>query len=108
MDNENDYWSNPISQTLTIELPESLIAQLEAEAHKQQTQVSTLIKEALEDYFAEDGEDDEEMEDTPKEQILAGLREALEDVKAGRIRPAEEVMQEIRRELEEERKIHAD
>ncbi len=94
---------------ITIELPDTLIAQLQAAAQQQQTQVSTLVQEAVEDYLTDDTDDDEpEYEDTPDEEILAGLREALEDVKAGRLYPVREAIAEIRRELEEEKKIHAD
>jgi predicted transcriptional regulator len=52
--------------------------------------------EVLEDYF--DGED--KMEDTPNEVVLASLRAALEDVKAGRVGPIEELFAELDQELE--------
>jgi predicted transcriptional regulator len=83
------------------------MTRLQAAADKQQAPINTLIQAAIEAYLM-DAEDDDDMEDTPKEQILAELREALEDVKAGRVYPAREAIAQIRRELEEEQKIHAD
>jgi predicted transcriptional regulator len=90
---------------ITIELSETLMALLQAEAEKQQISVNTLIQDAIMEYLY--GEEPE-YEDTPDEEILAGLREALEQLKRGEYRPAREAMAEIRRELEEERKVHAD
>jgi predicted transcriptional regulator len=81
---------------ITIELPETLMALLQAEAEKQQISVNTLIQDAIMEYLY--GEEPE-YEDTPDEEILAGLREALEDVKAGRIRPIEELFAEVDAEM---------
>lgn len=75
------------------------MTQLQAAAQKQQTQVNTLIREAIEAYLADDVDDSEDMEDTPKEQVLAELREALEDVKAGRLIPADEGLALLRKNL---------
>jgi cell division protein FtsX len=89
------YGANPM---LMLDLPETLMTQLQAAADKQQTPINTLIQAAIEAYLM-DAEDDDDMEDTPKEQILADLREALEDVKAGRLIPAEEGLALLRKNL---------
>ncbi len=41
----------------------------------------------------------DELADTPDEEILSNLRAALEDVKAGRVRSAHQVLAEVRREM---------
>lgn len=43
--------------------------------------------------------EEEETESISKEEILAGIEAGLKDVKAGRTRPAEELLEELRNEL---------
>jgi predicted transcriptional regulator len=83
----------------TIEL-ESLLnpetfERLQTEAERQNTTLNMLVREAIEEYLDQEAE----FEDTPNEKILADLREALLDVKAGNVRPAHEVLEEMRHEL---------
>jgi hypothetical protein len=69
-------------KSLTIELSELLtaetVAKLQAEAARQQIAVSALVMAAIETYL-----DEEPLEDTPDEQILADFRAAWLDMKAG-------------------------
>jgi hypothetical protein len=58
--------------------------------------VDDLISQYLEAYY------EPEYEDTPDEQILADLREAFKDVKAGRVSSAREFLEELKRMDEEE------
>lgn len=51
------------------------------------------------DYLLALVEADNELEDTPDEEIVADLREALADALAGRTRPARDVLKEIRDKL---------
>ncbi len=47
--------------------------------------------------------DEEISDDEPsKEEILASIRRGMEDVKAGRTRPARQALEEIRRKLEDD------
>jgi predicted transcriptional regulator len=90
-----------ITHPTTIELktlltPEAL-ERLQAIANDEQTTLEPLVREALEHYFElEDENDEEPIEDTPDEVILESLRRALEDMAAGRTRPAQDVLAELR------------
>jgi predicted transcriptional regulator len=89
-----------ITHPTTIELktlltPEAL-ERLQAIANDEQTTLEPLVREALERYFELDDEGEEPLEDTPDEVILESLRRALEDMAAGRTRPAQDVLAELR------------
>jgi hypothetical protein len=69
---------------------------LRAEAERQQIELAQLAQDAIATYL---DDLDEQVEDTPDEEIFASLREALEDVKAGRTRPIEELFAELDEEF---------
>lgn len=86
---------------MTIELERLLspeaYARLQAEAERQNTAVAEVVRDALEQYL--DDTEGDEIEDTPREKVLADLREAVEDVNAGRTRSADEALADIRSRL---------
>jgi predicted transcriptional regulator len=80
------------TRELTLNISEELVKRLEAEAKYQNLALSQVVEEALEQYL--------DIEDTPDEEILEGLRQAVRDVREGRTYPARQALEEIRRELE--------
>ncbi len=85
-----------------VEITFRLPAELVEKARERGLLTAQIYAEWLQDEL-EYGEDEDAYEDTPDEVILEHLREALTDALAGRnLRPAREVLDEIRRELEEE------
>lgn len=80
------------TRELRLNLSEELVERLEAEAKHQNLGLSQVVEEALEQYL--------DIEDTPDEEILEGLRQAVRDVRAGRTYPARQALEEIRKELE--------
>ncbi len=101
-----------MAEQTTIELAAvlspDLLERLQSEAERQQLPLTEVVRDAISTYFEVLDEDDETAvdeayEDTPDEVILDSLRESLKDALAGRnLRPAREVLDEIRRELDEE------
>jgi len=77
---------------MILQLPHEMADRLHEAAERHHKPVDELIKEAIAVYL------DDEDEPT-NEEILENLREAMRDALAGRTRPAEEVMAEIRAEL---------
>ncbi len=82
--------------TLTLKLTPEMAKRLEEMAQAQQRSLIEVAQETFESAVLSDDEDDEEWEEDSNEDILAGLRESLEDMKAGRMRDAREVIEEIR------------
>lgn len=65
------------------------------EAARRHLIIEELVRDVIETFIHElDSHDSQDLSD---EQILDNLRDALADVKAGRVRPAREVMAELRR-----------
>lgn len=83
---------------VTLELPAEIMKRFEERAQEEHRPLIDLLRERLVSTFDED-EDDVEWEEDSNEKILADLRESLEDMKAGRMRDAREVIEEIRQEL---------
>ena len=81
--------------TLTVQLSAEAVKRLEEMAQEQHRPLIEFVQETLESVALDDDEDDYEDSD---EEILAGLRESLEDMKAGRMRPIQELFDEIRKE----------
>lgn len=71
---------------LTLTIPDKLLERLQDEANFRQIPIDDLVQTALVHYFDED--------EPTKEEILAGVREAIQDVLAGRVRPAREFLEE--------------
>jgi len=72
----------------TLKLPDEVLSRLESEAKRQQIPVNDLVREVIETYLDED--------EPTKEELLADLRQSMIDAIAGRTRPADEVIEELR------------
>lgn len=83
---------------MTIELEQLLkpekLAKLREEAERQQIAIDELVRGALEDYI-----DDLDGDDTPDDVVLSHLNKAVDDVNAGRTRPAREALAELRKKI---------
>jgi hypothetical protein len=86
------------TKTLAVQitLSKKLARIITQEAKDKNVSVDNLISQYLEAYY------EPEYEDTPDEQILADLREALLDLKAGRVYPAREFLEELKKMDEED------
>jgi predicted transcriptional regulator len=71
---------------ITIQIPDDLQQKLTERARQLNIPLETLILESLADLVEPSDPDD-----TPKEVVLESLRVSLEDVKAGRVYPIEEL-----------------
>ena len=65
------------------------------------------VKHVLEEYLAEDDEDEDFIEDEAtmspeKKELLEGIRQGIHEAMTGQTRPAREVLAEIERELDDE------
>jgi hypothetical protein len=76
---------------LILQLPDDILNRLQSEAARQQIPVGDLARAVIEQYLDED--------EPTKEELLEGLRQALRDVRDGRVRPAREFLAELRQEL---------
>ena len=74
----------------TLQLPDDVLTRLQSVAERQQIPLDDLVREVIEGYL------DEEDEPT-KETLLEDLRQSMHDALAGRTRPADEVIEELRR-----------
>jgi predicted transcriptional regulator len=82
--------------TVTLKLSPELAKRLEEMAREQQRPLIDIAQETFENAVLNTDLDNEEDYEDSDEEILAGLRESLEDMKAGRMRPIEELFDEIR------------
>jgi len=85
--------------TVTLELPAEIMKRFEERAQEERRPLVDLLRERLVSTF--DGDD--EMEDTPDEEILADLRQSLEEFRTGQTRPIEELFDEIRESRKHDR-----
>ena len=74
---------------LILQLPDEVVNRLQSEAERQQIPLNDLVREAIESYLDED--------EPTKEELLEDLRQSMLDALAGRTRPADEVIEELRR-----------
>ena len=72
----------------TIQIPQALEQQLLQLATQQNLSLDRFILQSLEEVVLD-------FDDTPKAEILAGLQRALEDVKAGRLSPVEDLWDDL-------------
>ncbi len=86
----------PQLDTLTITLPKMLIERLKKEAEAQQRPLDTVVEDVIEAYLTED----EDWEEDSDEQILADLRESLQQAKRGEWLDFDEVMAEMKRKYD--------
>lgn len=91
--------TNPIIFTLTM--PSDVVERLQALADQKQISLSGVLQDALDSYL----ENQEEWEEDSDEEILSGLRESLQDLKAGRLIDASDVLEEIRQAQLERSKL---
>lgn len=102
--NQGENVMSEITETTTIELKQLLsdsdMNRLRAKASRQQLSLANLVREAIETYL--DEVDEDEIEDTPDEEILADFRQAWHDAMTGNVRPVEEFLNELRQEQDKE------
>jgi len=79
--------------TLTIEISDELFSQLKALADDAQISVNHLVNNMIHASLMDD--DDE----PTNEEIIHDIRQSLKDELAGNVRPLEDVLDEIRREI---------
>lgn len=85
-------------QTVELKISSETLERLQIKAQVEGRSLPDLMREAIETYL-----DDDEIEDTPDEEILEAIREGMKAALSGqRGRPAREVLDEIRRELADE------
>lgn len=77
---------------LTLQLPDAILERLESEAQRQKTPLSDVVLTAIERYLDDD--------EPTKEEILDSLRQSMQDALAGRVRPVEEILAELRQEFD--------
>ena len=75
-------------------LPPEVFERLQLEANRQKTELSKLVRDAVEEYLENL---DEEFEETPDEEIEAGFLQGWHEVMTGQTRPAKEVLEELRK-----------
>jgi predicted transcriptional regulator len=75
-----------MDKPLTIQIPEDLEQQLIVRATDLNVSLETLILESLLQVVQSP-----DLDDTPKEEVLASLHRAFEDIEAGRVIPLEEL-----------------
>jgi predicted transcriptional regulator len=73
----------------TLQLPDEVLDRLQDKAQRQHIPIHDLVREVIESYLDDD--------DLTKEEILENLRQGMQDALAGRTRPADEVIDELRR-----------
>lgn len=89
---------------LTLDLPPAVEAALRADAEAQDLPIEALAAERLAAYY------DEDVSDEPDPDAVEGIRRGLEDLKAGRMVPLEDYINEVieqRRQRDAPRKAAA-
>lgn len=71
------------------------VEQLRAEAERQHLPLTDLVREAIEEYLADD------VEDTPDDKIEADFRAGWHEAMTGQTIPADEALAAIRKEMRE-------
>lgn len=83
-------------QTVELQISSETLERLQVKAQVEGRSLPDLMREAIEIYLDEE----DEIEDTPDEEIIEAIREGMKAALSGhRGRPAREVLNEIRREL---------
>lgn len=86
-------------QTVELQISSETLERLQVKAEIEGRSLLDLMREAIEAYL----DDEDEIEDTPDEEIIEAIREGMKAALSGqRGRSAREVLNEIRRELAEE------
>jgi predicted transcriptional regulator len=74
---------------IKLKLSDELLAHLQRESQSRNLALDEVVNAVLADYFDE----------PTHEELLAGFRQSLQDVLAGNVRPADEVLAELKREF---------
>lgn len=77
-----------------LKLSDEVLEYLQRESENRQVPLDDVVSDVLADYFDE----------PTKEEILENIRESLRDGLAGKVRPVDEVLSELKQELG----LHAD
>lgn len=75
-------------------LPPEVYARLQAEAERQQTALTQVVREAIEEYL---NNRDEGIDATPDKDIETGFLQGWHEVMTGQTRPARVVLEELRK-----------
>src|SRR5258708_30863742 len=75
---------------LTLQLPDDLLNRLQQAAERQHIPLEDLIRKAIESYL-------DEADEPSKGELLRELRQSMHDAVTGNTRPADEVIEELRR-----------
>jgi predicted transcriptional regulator len=75
---------------LKVELPDKIFQRLQDEAQRRNLPLDEMVSAALLDYFDEPSD----------EEILNTIRESMQDALAGRVRPIDEVLAELKQEFD--------
>jgi predicted DNA-binding protein len=84
----------PSSPVIELSLNADSYARLQDEAMRRGTDLTILVQELVEDYL---NDLDDDFEDTPEDEILAGFQQGWHEAMTGKTRPADEVLEEIRK-----------
>lgn len=82
--------TDPTTIELQQVLPPEVYARLQAEAARQQTAVTQVVREAIEEYLSHQDEE------TSDEALEAGFLQGWHEIMTGRTRPARDVLEELR------------
>jgi predicted transcriptional regulator len=78
-----------ITVDVKLKLSDEVLQYLQREADNRKISLDEVVSDVLEDYFDE----------PTKEEILEGIRQSMLDVLAGNVRPADEVLAELKEEF---------
>ena len=78
--------------TIELTLSDDLLERLQSESVRRNMPVAEVVNVALEQYFEDDEPSDEE--------ILESIRQSMIEVLAGRVRPVDEVLAELKQEFD--------
>jgi poly(A) polymerase Pap1 len=81
-----------VNLNLPLSLTEEVMEYLQTKAKYQQITIAEVVQQAIDVYVEQDVE-------LSKEEILANLQQAMTEALAGKTRPADEVLAELRQEL---------
>ena len=73
-----------------LKLSDEVLEYLQREAENRKIPLDEVVSDVLEDYF----------EEPTKEEILESIRESLRDGLAGKVRPVDEVLAELKEEFD--------
>ena len=75
---------------IKLKLSDDLLEHLQRESKQRNIALDEVVSDVLADYFDE----------PTHEELLAGFRQSIQDVLAGNVRPADEVLAELKQEFD--------